>query len=141
MKKWMMQVAVIILGIGLLIGCSPEESTEGSNTSVSTNNTSQTEEVPEDSVRITISINEGQESVNEQEIQIEEGEILLDVMEDNFFIERDGAYITSIERVSASEEDKTAWMYFVNDEMATVGADEYELSPGDKVVFDLQSWE
>ncbi|WP_337020155.1 DUF4430 domain-containing protein [Oceanobacillus massiliensis] len=66
---------------------------------------------------------------------------MLDVMEDNFFIERDGAYITSIERVSASEEDKTAWMYFVNDEMATVGADEYELSPGDKVVFDLQSWE
>ena len=29
-------------------------------------------------------------------------------------------------------------MYDVNDEMAQVGADEFELSPGDDVVFDLQ---
>ncbi|MGJ9456852.1 DUF4430 domain-containing protein [Oceanobacillus sp. CF4.6] len=142
MKKWILQLAVILMTVGLLIGCSSENNTE-QNTSVSTNETSDSEEVAEDSVRITISINEGEEFVTEQEIAIEEGDILMDVMEKNFYIETDfdGAFITSIERVEASDEEQTAWMFFVNDEMPTVGANEYELSPGDIVVFDLQSWE
>ena len=142
MKKWIFQFAVIVMSVGLLFGCSSDENTN-QNTSVSTNNSSQSEEVAEDSVRITISINEGEEYVTEEVIQIEEGDILMDVMEENFYIEtaHDGQYITSIERVAASDEEKTAWMFFVNDEMATVGASEYELSPGDVVVFDLQPWE
>ncbi|WP_087971566.1 DUF4430 domain-containing protein [Oceanobacillus rekensis] len=143
MKKWILQL-VVIMAVGLLFGCSSDGDTEqNTNTRVSTNDTSDTGEVSEESVRITISINEGVESVNEQEIPIEEGDILMDVMEENFYIETefDGTFITSIERVEASEEDQTAWMFFVNDEMPTVGANEYELSPGDVVVFDLQSWE
>ncbi|MCM3396593.1 DUF4430 domain-containing protein [Oceanobacillus profundus] len=142
MKKWIFQFAVIVMSVGLLFGCSSDENTN-QNTSVSTNNSSQSEEVAEDSVRITISINEGEEYVTEEVIQIEEGDILMDVMEENFYIEtaHDGQYITSIERVAASDEEKTAWMFFVNDEMATVGASDYELSPGDVVVFDLQPWE
>ncbi|WP_249871897.1 DUF4430 domain-containing protein [Oceanobacillus saliphilus] len=142
MKKLGMLFSVIIMSVGLLIGCASGEETN-QNTSVSTNNTSHSEEVAEDAVRITITIDEGAEFVNEQEIPISEGDILMDVMEENFFIETefDGTFITSIERVAASDEDQTAWMFFVNDEMPTVGASEYELSPGDKVVFDLQSWE
>ncbi|AXI09373.1 hypothetical protein CUC15_10770 [Oceanobacillus zhaokaii] len=142
MKKWLYPIITLFMVVGLLIGCSSEES-ENNNTTVSTNNTSQSEEVAEDSVRITVSINDGEEFVDEKEIVIEEGDILMDVMEKNFYIETefDGTFITSIERVAASEEDKTAWMFFVNDEMATVGAAEYELTPGDKIVFDLQSWE
>ena len=144
MKKWMLQFGAIIMAAVLLVGCSSNDETEqNTNTRVSTNDTSNTEEVAEDSVRITISINEGEEFVTEQEISIEEGDILMDVMEENFYIETDfdGAFITSIERVKASDEEQTAWMFFVNEEMPTVGANEYELTPGDEVVFDLQSWE
>ncbi|MBP2077824.1 DUF4430 domain-containing protein [Oceanobacillus polygoni] len=142
MKKWIFQFAVIVMSVGLLFGCSSDNNTN-QNTSVSTNNSSQSEEVAEDSVRITISINEGEEYITEEVIEIEEGDILMDVMEENFYIETeyDGTFITSIERVAASEEEQTAWMFFVNDEMATVGASDYELSPGDVVVFDLQPWE
>lgn len=143
MKKWMLQFGAIIMAAVLLVGCSSNDETEqNTNTRVSTNDTSNTEEVAEDSVRITISINEGEEFVTEQEISIEEGDILMDVMEENFYIETDfdGAFITSIERVKASDEEQTAWMFFVNEEMPTVGANEYELTPGDEVVFDLQSW-
>lgn len=144
MKKWMLQFGAIIMAAVLLVGCSSNDETEqNTNTRVSTNDTSNTEEVAEDSVRITISINEGEEFVTEQEISIEEGDILMDVMQENFYIETDfdGAFITSIERVKASDEEQTAWMFFVNEEMPTVGANEYELTPGDEVVFDLQSWE
>jgi len=141
MNKWFKKFLFIFLIAGLLTACTNES--ENTNTTVSTNNTSDTEEVAKDSVRITISINEGEQYVTEEEIQIEEGDILMDVMKENFYIEtdQDGQFITSIERVAASEEDKTAWMYFVNGELATVGAGEYELTPGDVIEFDLQSWE
>lgn len=140
MKKWMFPLITLFMVV-VLFGCSSEGN--NTNTTVSTNSTSQSEEVAEDSVRITISINEGEEFVNEKEIGIEEGDILMDAMKENFYVETeyDGTFITSIERVAASDEEKTSWMFFVNDEMATVGAAEYQLSPGDKVVFDLQSWE
>ena len=141
LKKWISYVGVLFLSIGLLLGCSTDSSEQNnSNTRVSTNESSQ--ELAEDEVRITISIDHGTEHVNEKSISIEEGDILLNVLEENFFIESDDSdFITSIERVEASDEEKTAWMYTVNGEMATVGAGDYELSPGDEVVFDLQSWE
>ena len=85
MKKWMLQFGAIIMAAVLLVGCSSNDETEqNTNTRVSTNDTSNTEEVAEDSVRITISINEGEEFVTEQEISIEEGDILMDVMEEKF---------------------------------------------------------
>ncbi|MFS0751545.1 DUF4430 domain-containing protein [Oceanobacillus sp. 1P07AA] len=141
LKKWFSYVGVLLLSIGLLLGCSNSTSEENnSNTRVSTNETSQ--ELADDEVRITISIDHGSEHVNEKTISIEEGDILLEVLEENFFIEADDSgFITSIERVESSDEEQTAWMYTVNGEMATVGAGDYELSPGDEVVFDLQSWE
>ena len=141
LKKWFSYVGVLLLSIGLLLGCANDTAEENnSNTRVSTNESSQ--ELAEDEVRITISIDHGSEHINEESISIEEGDILLDVLEENFYIESDDSgFITSIERVEASDEEKTAWIYTVNGEMATVGAGDYELSPGDEVVFDLQSWE
>lgn len=139
LKKWSLYLGVFALIIGLLLGCA-SDTEEGSNTRVSTNDSG---ELAEDEVRITISINEGEEYVGEEAVSIEEGDILLEVLQDNFYVETDqgGQFITSIERVEANDEDQTAWMYTVNGEMAQVGAGDYELSPGDKVVFDLQSWE
>lgn len=102
-----------------------------------------TEEKEELFTDITISVDEGKEIVSEKKIVIEQGDILMDVLKDNFSIETspDGSFITSIEGIEANDKEKKAWMYFVNDEMATVGAKEYKLNSDDKVVFDLQSWE
>ncbi|RKQ16144.1 DUF4430 domain-containing protein [Oceanobacillus bengalensis] len=130
--------------VSLLAACAQDEDTQThSNVTTSTTDTTQSEEVAEGHVRITVSINEGEEFLTEKEIAIEDGDILIDVMEENFYIETafDGEFITSIERVAASDEEQTSWMFFVNDEMPTVGAAEYELSSGDKVLFDLQPWE
>ncbi|WP_085991998.1 DUF4430 domain-containing protein [Oceanobacillus senegalensis] len=143
MKKWngLIIVSIMIISIGLLAGCSFGEETEDNGASTSTTDSTHSTEVPENHVRITVSINHGNEFITEEEIPIEDGDILLDVMEENFYVEQKGGFITSIERVKASDEEKTAWMYYVNGEMPTVGASEYELSSGDKIVFDLQSWE
>ncbi|RKQ37695.1 DUF4430 domain-containing protein [Oceanobacillus halophilus] len=141
MKKRHFIFIVLFLIIGGLAACSSNSDQTQNNASTSTTNSSQTEEVAENHVRITVSINDGEEFVTEDEVPIEDGDNLLDKMEEHFFIEQESGFITSIERVQASEEEKTAWIYSVNGETPNVGAADYELESGDKVVFDLQPWE
>jgi len=137
-KKGLTYLLSLILAIGVLTGCgTTNEAPEMNN---STNNT-ETQEVNEDVIHVTISKDEGEEVLSEKEIAIEEGAILMDVLKENFDIEEDGGFVTSIDGVAPEEGEQVAWMYFVNDEMAMVGANEYELSPGDEVNFDLQAWE
>ncbi|PAV29528.1 hypothetical protein CIL05_11740 [Virgibacillus profundi] len=146
MNKWILRLGSIFVVFALLAGCGSDENNEQNSTS--TNNSSgqeesnqESEEVSEDSVLITISKDEGSEFIHEKEIEIEEGDILMDVMKENFYVEEEDGFITSIERAAPKEDEQKAWMFFVNDEMAPVGAHEFELTPGDKITFDLQSWE
>lgn len=64
----------------LLIACSGNDG-ENVNTTVSTNETGTSENVPENEVRITISINDGEQYINEQQVEIADGANLLDVLE------------------------------------------------------------
>lgn len=147
MNKWFLYIASILTVIGLLAGCGAggEEQSESNESSTQTaeeeNNTEG--ELGENEVRITISKDNGSEYIDEQEIEVEEGAILMDVMKENFYVEtaQDDQFITSIERVSAEEGEDKSWIFEVNGEMANVGAAEYELSPGDEVTFDFQAWE
>lgn len=137
MKKWLVSIFTVVSTLFLLIGCS----NDSVNTTQEENANQETEEVQEAEILVTISKDDGKEILSEKEIQIEENEILMDVMKENFDIEEDGGFITAIDGVEPEEGEQKAWMYFVNDEMAMVGATEYELEDGDHVVFDLQAWE
>ena len=68
-------------------------------------------------------------------------EKLLDVLKENFAVEESDGFITSIEGIEQDVDEKIGWIYFINDEMAMVGAAEYELEANDEVNFDLQEWE
>ncbi|MFA1822787.1 DUF4430 domain-containing protein [Virgibacillus oceani] len=144
MNEWMLRIGVILAAILLLAGCGTDDNSEEGG--VSTNDTAeQTEgneanEQNEDTVLITVSIDDGSEYVDEKEIPVEEGDILLDVMKQNFYVEEEGGFITSIERVSAEENEDKGWIFFINGETAMVGAEEYELSPGEEIIFDFQDW-
>lgn len=146
MSKWLIRLFSALVIFGLLTACASEDANE--EETASTNESSEeaesgqeSEEVSEDSVRITISKDEEAEFIHEKEIKIEEGDILMDVLKENFYVEEEDNFITSIERVAPKEDEKKAWIFFVNDEIAPVGAHEFELTPGDKIQFDLQSWE
>ncbi|WP_164668730.1 DUF4430 domain-containing protein [Virgibacillus doumboii] len=147
MNKWFLRIASVLVVFGLLVGCGAEEQDQ-EQVQVETNNQNEestsgenTEEQNEDTVRITISKGNGDEYLNEKEIEIEEGAILMEVMKNNFELKEDGGFITSIEGVAAKESEKTFWAIMVNGEMAQVGAKELKLSPGDEVTLDLQSYE
>ncbi len=146
MKQWMFRLIAVFMVVVLLAGCGTEDSTDQA-TQKEANNTTENQgsntEQSEETVLITITKDHGEEYIHEKEVPIEEGDILMDVMEENFYIEteQNGTFITSIERVAAKEGEKKGWIYTVNGEMAKVGAAEYELKPDDKVVFDFQAWE
>lgn len=137
MKKWMLTLFTIFTTLVLVVGCSNESTTPAEEEETVVETTESQEEV----IKVTISKDEGEEVLSEKEIEIEENAILMDIMKENYDIEEDDGFITSIDGVAPEEGEEKAWMYFVNDEMAMVGAAEYELEAGDNVVFDLQAWE
>ncbi len=74
-----------------------------------------------------------------QQVEIEEGANLLEVLDQTFYIETDeNNELTSIERMKVSEEEDTSWHLFVNDELSDIPAKDYILSGGEKIVLDLQ---
>jgi|SRR5699024_7417799 len=139
MKRFLMLLSTILFTVGLLLGCSSTEESAPEESSAA--NEEDASEVAEETITVTISKDEGEEVIAEEEIEIDEGDILMDVMKDNFDIEEDGGFINSIDGVAPEEDEEKSWIYSVNDEMAMVGADEYELEADDDVVFDLQPWE
>lgn len=143
MNRWLKFLGIMLLSFVLLAACGNSgEENENSNTSVSTNDSSGEEQkLAEDEVRITITIDDGNQYVSEEIVQVEEGDILLNVLEDAFYVEEDNGFITSIERVSDDEDEGKYWMYYVDGEPSPVGAGEYELNGGEEITFDLQSIE
>lgn len=142
-KKWFLHLGIVLLVMGILTGCGTNNEPDKSGT-----NANQNQEVVEDnsnqavqekSVSITISKNEGKEIIVKKQIEIEKNVTLMEVMKANFEIEEDGGFIHAIDGI-APDKEGVAWMFFVNDEMPKVGAVDFKLSPGDKVVFDLQAW-
>ncbi|MEC2160360.1 DUF4430 domain-containing protein [Virgibacillus halodenitrificans] len=123
MIKKPLQLGIILIIICLLAGCGDEMSKK------------------ENTVLITISKDNGSEYLHEKEISVEKGNNILDVMMNNFYVETNSRNdeITSIERLSIEENKGKQWYYTVNGEATTENPKNYELKPGDKIVFDFHS--
>lgn len=147
MNKWLLKLASILMVIGLLIGCNSDDKNSGGTSSPNSSpdkssETTNADEENEEIVLITISKDKGEEIISEKDVSIKNGDLLLDVMRENFKLEEgEGGFITSIDGIEQDVDAGIGWMYSVNGEIAAVGAAEFELSPGDKVNFDLQPWE
>ncbi|MHA6251069.1 DUF4430 domain-containing protein [Oceanobacillus sp. CAU 1775] len=129
-------ILFMIMIVGLLAACNSEDP---SNTRVSTNDSGTDASLGDDMVRITISINDGEQFLNEQEVKIEESTNLLEVLEETFYVEtNEENVITSIERMKVDEEANTEWVLFVNDEPSDTPAKDYSLTGGERIIFDLQ---
>ncbi|TMN20709.1 DUF4430 domain-containing protein [Lentibacillus cibarius] len=142
MNKWLLHIATLLFIAVFAVGCSADEAeqSQSDNQTQQTEENGDMEEQNEDIVRITISKDHQQEYINEKEIEIEKGAVLMDVLKENFYVKTapDGQ-ITSIERVAPKEDEEKVWTFTVNDEVPNVDATAYELSPGDQVSFDLHA--
>jgi hypothetical protein len=133
----------VMLALVVLVGCgNGEANNTQKNQENNNNNTESSEQQEEATITVTLTKNKEAEVLEEQELVIKEGNILLDVMKENFDIEeKEPGYIIAIEGIVADEAESMFWALSVNGEMSMVGAAEVELKNGDSVNFDLQSWE
>lgn len=142
--KSLLRLFTVIVVLTLLVACGDEDSTNSSQQKEGQNSASEQSEQNEQSiVHITLSEDKEAKVLEEKDVKIEDGDILLDVMKENFDVEvQEGGFISSINGINDDEGTlKKAWMFYVNGEMAMVGAGEVELKDGDEILFDFQSWE
>lgn len=145
MNKWLLKMASFLLVAGLLMGCGSDKDNDSANNTnqietKTTESNSPGENIGDvDKVTITLSIDDT-EYIDELESPIEEGDILMDVLKETFTVEEEGGFINSIQGVGPEEDEKKAWIFTINGEMAEKGADEIELTPGDEISFDFQAY-
>lgn len=133
MKKKKLVVLCMIFFFGLLAACSDD----ATNSRVTTNNTGSN--LGDDMVRLTISLGDGAQFINEQEVEIEEGANLLEVLEKTFYVEtNDEGVIRSIERQKVDPEKENKWVLIVNDEPTNTPPKDFILTGGQRITFDLQ---
>lgn len=77
----------------------------------------------------------------EQKVGFEQNDTVMDVLDDQLDIEDDNGMVTSIEDVAQDDATSTYWMYKVNDEMASVGAEELKVKDGDKIEFYMDTFD
>lgn len=81
------------------------------------------------------------EEICDYEATIPAGSTVVDLMKacGVSFID-EGGFITTIQGVSQDEGTQTYWIYYVNGEMAAVGARDYIIQDGDEVTWRLESY-
>lgn len=131
MKKWN-ALFLIILGMVVMSGCTTPAQTPDS----SINERTVSEDVSQMMATITLSI--GGQEVETKEVPFDEGDVLYDIMVNNFTVEVTDGLITSIDGHSQDKAADKYWMYDINGEMALKGAKDLTLKSGDQVLFKLE---
>lgn len=131
--KYMKRITLLFLSIVLLTACSNDtENTE-------TNDSNSKDEV---TISLTITDHTSDTVIDESAYTVEEGTILIDILDDNYEIEvTEEGFLTSIEGASQNENENIYWLYEVNGEMANEGVTEYGVKDEDEITFDLQELE
>lgn len=97
-------------------------------------------EAQEKNVQVTLVV-EFDGKTDTKEVTVEEGDNVMDVLEEVHEVEENQGMVTAIDGVSQDEAKKTYWMYDVNNEMAPKGVEEMTVSDGDEIKFYLQTFE
>ncbi|MRX71045.1 DUF4430 domain-containing protein [Bacillus lacus] len=143
MNKYLMVLMSLVLAV--LTACAPAQTDQNdSGASQQPENGQQelSKEAGEElSASIKLTKDQKAEELSSKEVVFEGGESLMEVMNQNFEVEDEAGFITSIDGIEANADEKYAWMFDVNGEPAMKGANDIILEDGDVVEFDLQKWE
>ena len=97
-------------------------------------------EEAETKITVTLQITKDGKTAS-QEVEAEQGDSVMDVLEDYHQVEEDNGMVTAIDGVSQNPSTNTYWMYKVNGSLAEKGAAEQILQEGDDVEFYLESFQ
>ncbi|WP_373470796.1 DUF4430 domain-containing protein [Carnobacterium alterfunditum] len=136
MKKTSNLILSLLMAVVLMTGCGISETQDRTNSSEKQVESSTAKDKSKE-VSANVKVLVAGEEVEDVELAVDNGVMLLDAMKENMIIEETDGFINSINGVEQSEKDNKFWIYTANDEEATVGANEYELLDGDQVVWEL----
>lgn len=144
----MLKKSVWLLSISLLLGACgntavEEPPAEESTTAVTDTTVETTEETTEETVSLSISIEVDEEEIPElsSDIEADAGETLMDVMVQEYDVEEEEGFLNSIEGYEQDPDSNRWWMYEINGEQPTVGANDYVVEDGDEVKWMLNELE
>lgn len=124
---------LLLSGTLAITGCTPSVDVEDVNETA----TEQQAEISQGT--ITMLDTEGNDLFN-KEVSFVDGELLSDIMENNFDVVSEGGFITSIDGHEQSTEDNIFLVYEINEEMVMTGIEETEIFDGDSIVWKLEQF-
>lgn len=124
---------MMLSGLMVVTACSPSEDVEV------VEEVAVEHKVQLNVATVTLVDAEGNGLVN-KEVEFEDGDTLADVMEDNFTVENEDGFLTSIEGHEQSPEDNIFLVFEINGEMVMTGMEDTELSDGDEVAWKLEQF-
>lgn len=153
MEKYLLRKLFLLMSTGFVLSAcgtetteAPEETEEPDVADVEESEDAAEEEASEeaetaaDEITADFDIVVDGESVADlsEEITVPEGTYLLDAMEETYDLEEEGGFISAIEGYEQDEDEGLYWLYYINDEMPSVGAADYELEDGDQIEWSLE---
>lgn len=139
-------MSVLVVAALGIAGCgnnktSSGESTEELKTSVSTKESSVSSSTEVKTIGITIALNKDDEQVTEKTFDVQENDTLMDALKQEFTVQEEGGFITSIDGIEQNKEESYYWTFTVNGDMGQKGAAETELKEGDRIIFTYGKFE
>ncbi len=101
-------------------------------------------------VRVTVTRDFGNELLRDQWVELREGADAMQALQELADVETayGGGFVESIDGLASrygkgfgGASEKIDWFFYVNGQMAHVGATAYRLKPGDWVIFDYHRWD
>lgn len=140
-KKLYGRLATLLFSGVLLVGCGNQAAEAPVETDAAE---SESVEVVAEEKEVSVAIYVDGESVEdlEKELAVEEEQSVLEIMDEYYDI--DGAeegFISAIEGYEQDDAEGLYWMYYVNQEMAEVGAADYIPEETDTIEWKLEKFE
>ena len=140
-KKLFGRLATLLFSGVLLVGCGNQATDAPAETDAA--ETESVEVVAEEKI-VTVAVYVDGESVEdlEKEVAVEEEQSVLEIMDEYYEINgADEGFISAIEGYEQDDAEGLYWMYYVNEEMAAVGAADYIPEESDAIEWKLEKFE
>lgn len=125
---------LLLLSLGFTLAAC--DASPSSSSSSEGQDTEQTSEVA-DHIQVTYQIKTDEGLQKEFQASVESGSHVLDILKEYCDVEESDGFVESIDGISQGGEHY--WMYYVDGEMANVGAADFVLEDGQKVEWRLEA--
>lgn len=137
----MKKIVGLVVLLVALTGCGSKEADTVKDTSTKASSSEVAVSSEKSEQGVTVTLQEDGKEISSKDIEIKDGALLGDIMADNFEIAEENNMISSIDGKKQDNKAQKYWIYTVNGKEAEVGANEYKLKAGDKVVWNLSKFE